>query len=81
MPNDDEIVQGIKRSFLPLRCEAEIWDDGAQLHYRVFNKLDQALRTRNLNIGQARNGPTLRGILEIDRAWLERKGHKLGPWP
>ena len=81
MQKDEEILQEIERSFLPLRCVAEIWYDGAQLRFRVFDALGQTLRTRNLKIEQAQHRATLQGFIKVDRDFLQRKGHKLNPLP
>src|SRR5437667_237732 len=66
MLSHEEITARIERAFLPLRCVAEIWDNGQSLRFQVFDANDNSvLRIRALRLDELRDEKQLEQALQL----------------
>jgi hypothetical protein len=80
MLTDQQILSAVQGAFSPLRCTAEIWDHQQKLRLRVFDSSDQTvIACPEQVLGAIRNVESLRAFLEMLRAQVQTKGHRLGP--
>ena len=80
MLTNQQIVSAIQAAFSPLRCAAEIWDYEKKLRLQVFDSNDKTVVTFPEQVlGAVRDVESLRAFLEMVRAQVQAKGHRLGP--
>jgi hypothetical protein len=80
MMTDQQIVAAVQAAFSPLRCTAEVWDYGQMLRLQVFDANDKAIVTYPKQVLDAvRSVESLRAFLEMVRAQVQQRGHRLGP--
>ena len=81
MLTDQQILAAVQGAIAPLRCSAEIRDHQQKLRLRVFDSSDKTVVTSpEQMVGAIRNVESLRAFLEMMRAHVQAKGHKLGPF-
>ena len=75
MLSHEEITARIERAFLPLRCVAEIWDNGQSLRFQVFDANDNSvLRIRALRLDELRDEKQLEQALQLARSRIRAQG-------
>ena len=80
MMTDQQILSAVHTAFAPLRCTAEIWDNGQMLRLPVVDSKDNVVvACQKQVLGAVRHVESLRAFLEMLRAQAQAKGHRLGP--
>lgn len=79
--SDDEIKIVVDGAFRPLRCDAEIWDCGEKLRFRVRDQKNCIVYdVARLSLDLVRDKNDLESFLCSCRAEVQNKGFTLDPW-
>jgi len=71
----EQAVRAIQHAFAPLRCEAEIWDKGQKMRFRLFGPNDSTLlKADEITRAQFQDHTSLSSTIEITRDTLARYG-------
>lgn len=77
----EKAIEVLKSAFYPMRCEAEIWDYGQKIRFRVFDDDNKALlRMEDITKSQATDPDSLANLIGPARESLARRGHELQEW-
>lgn len=77
MLTHDEIIASVQSAFLPLNCDAKIWDFDAKLRFRISENGHYTVRTDEVDLSYASDKELLSSILKTVRARVASKGYVL----
>ena len=74
-PSPVDVSRPMQAIRLPLRCVAEIWDNGQSLRFQVFDANDNSvLRIRALRLDELRDEKQLEQALQLARSRIRAQG-------
>jgi hypothetical protein len=77
MLTDEEIIASVKHAFLPLACDAQIWDFDSKLRFKITENGRHVVRTDEVALNCARDRELLASVVRRVREGVQRKGYVL----
>jgi hypothetical protein len=77
MLTHDEIIASVQNAFLPLCCDAKIWDFDAKLRFKISENGQHVVRMDEVAMDYAQDEELLASVLNIVRTRIQSKGYVL----
>ncbi len=77
MLTNDEIIASVKSAFLPLSCDAQIWDYDSKLRFRIRDYGTHIVRMDEVPLFCAQDEELLQSVLQRVRQRVQSKGYRL----